>query len=242
MLNYKIERLLFALLWITLICFFSFAIPPQTVTLLVQYQYTMSSLILTALILYLYTKIRNKRVLNVINRYLTMNEFEKCNLYLEKCIRRQPKVFWLKFQKLMMIALKGEITQFKSYSDIIEKDKKARKNLATIEKFELLFEFLVDGEAKKKDNCSLKNSYLDKTLYLICNQSSLQYSEIISIAFDIYNSPYLLYKSISAMLLANAYYKLNDLNNANLFNLKAKEFAPSNETLFCIEKILNRQF
>ena len=118
MLNYKIERLLFALLWITLICFFSFAIPPQTVTLLVQYQYTMSSLILTALILYLYTKIRNKRVLNVINRYLTMNEFEKCNLYLEKCIRRQPKVFWLKFQKLMMIALKGEITQFKSYSDI----------------------------------------------------------------------------------------------------------------------------
>ena len=119
MLNYKIERLLFALLWITLICFFSFAIPPQTVTLLVQYQYTMSSLILTALIFYLYTKIRNKRVLNVINRYLTMNEFEKCNLYLEKCIRRQPKVFWLKFQKLMMIALKGEITQFKSYSDII---------------------------------------------------------------------------------------------------------------------------
>ncbi len=202
----------------------------------------MSSLILTALILYLYTKIRNKRVLNVINRYLTMNEFEKCNLYLEKCIRRQPKVFWLKFQKLMMIALKGEITQFKSYSDIIKKDKKARKNLATIEKFELLFKFLVDGEAKKKDNCSLKNSYLDKTLYLICNQSSLQYSEIISIAFDIYNSPYLLYKSISAMLLANAYYKLNDLNNANLFNLKAKEFAPSNETLFCIEKILNRQF
>ncbi len=63
MLNYKIERVLFVFLWITLICFFSFAIPPQTVTLLVQYQYTMSSLILTALILYLYTKIRNKRVL-----------------------------------------------------------------------------------------------------------------------------------------------------------------------------------
>ena len=101
----------------------------------------------------------------------------------------------------------------------------------------------VTSEGTIKHNyLGAKNSYLDQTLYLICNQSSLQYSEIISIAFDIYNSPYLLYKSISAMLLANAYYKLNDLNNANLFNLKANEFAPSNETLFCIEKILNRQF
>lgn len=241
MINYKIERVLFIFIWIGLIYTFSLAIPPQTITPLIQYQYAASTLILTILIFLIYHKVRNRKIKIKIERYLTSNEFELCDIYIQKCINRQPRISWLRFQKLMLIALKGEITDFKAFSAVVKKDKNVYKkgNIEIIKKFEFLFDFMVDRSIGRVINSNAENSYLDRTVYLICNRDSLTSSEIISNALILYNAPYNLYKSISALFLATAYTNLNDKNSANLYSAKAKEYAPSNEMIYCIQKISN---
>lgn len=241
MINYKIERVLFIFIWIGLIYTFSLAIPPRTITSLIQYQYATSTLILTILIFLIYHKVRNRKIKIKIERYLTLNEFKLCDIYIQKCINRQPRISWLKFQKLMLMALKGEITEFKAFSSVVKKDKNVYKKVSfeTINKFEFLFDFLVDRDMERAINSNAENSYLDRSVYLICNRDSITSSEIVSNALVLYNAPYNLYKSIAAMFLANAYTDLKDINNANLYNAKAKEYAPSNEILYCIQNILD---
>lgn len=241
MINYKIERVLFIFIWIGLIYTFSLAIPPQNITPLIQYQYATSTLILTILIFYIYHKVRNRKIKIKIERYLTSNEFELCDIYIQKCINRQPRISWLRFQKLMLIALKGEITEFKAFSAVVKKDKNVYKkgNIEIIKKFEFLFDFMVDKSIGCVINNNAENSYLDRTVYLICNRDGLSSSEIVSNALILYNAPYNLYKSIAASFLATAYTDLNDKNNANLYSAKAKEYAPSNEMIYCIRNISN---
>lgn len=241
MVNSKLEKIIFAVAWFIILIGLKIIFPIKIIDFEVKLQLCIASTALTLTLFYLYIKARNSVIFKKINRFLETNEFTACFDYLEKCIRTHPKLFWLKFQKLMLLALKGEITQFKSYLNIIKRDKNIYKNrnLDMIKRFETVFEFITNGKVGEIHDVGIRNSYLEEITYLICNQETISSSEIISIALNIYASPYHLYKSISATILANSYSRLNDLNNANLFKLKAKEFAPSNEILYCVTTMLD---
>ena len=115
MFHYKLERVLFVILWIALLFFFSIAIPPQSITPLVQYQYVGSSLILALLLFYIYRKVSSRIMVRKIKSFIFKNDIEAGLVYVSKAIQRQPRLCWLKVKKLELLFIKGDICGYQTF-------------------------------------------------------------------------------------------------------------------------------
>lgn len=241
MLNNKIERLIFLLLWFIFIIFLRILFPIQNIDLEITIQYILSSIFLTSVVWCLYIRIRNKSIKKKINSYYYKNDFSNCLQYIDTCIMKNPNFKWLKFERLFALALQGNITEYQAnlrqyqINNLI----KRKKYAAIVQEYNNLFLFFsrnkIDFAAP--DNRGL--SYLNKSNYLLSIINTENYDEITSCAMDVYCSPYLLFKSFSALVLSETYNMLNDDFNRKIYAVKAREYSPSTEILQCVNEHLS---
>lgn len=239
MLNSKIEKVLIIILLYIFLIVPALIVPVQNPNLEIKLQYCILSFLLTVFVFWVYKKISTNYVHKKIRQYWELNQYENACEYIEKCMKKNRKIAWLKFEKLFLIALQGKITDFRTY------DYELKKNYYTVEKkyskstiqFEKLFYYISDNKLPEQQDVNFKNAtYLDIIIWLLSEKEQKNFEEIKEYLFMVYNSPYLLYKSVSAFLISEQYQKIKDYDNANLFMKKAKQYAPSNEIKYFFEK------
>lgn len=232
----KLERLCIILLWLIIMIIYANLIFPSGFEIFdVKIQSVISSTIITVIIYCVYCKIRNHHIRKKIHKNLFLNQYDECIMYIDKCIVKQQKT-WLKFEKLMVLGLKGCISDFQAYSNEI-KDINSyvlKKYCIKINMIEQLFSYVMNRNIPKNVDISKPSTYLEKTILLLSELESLDSSDVIKRASNIYNTPYSLFKCVSALILCKEYKKSKDYINAQLYALKAKEYSPSQEIKFCI--------
>lgn len=238
----KFEKIMIIILWFLILITLRLVFPIEKMDFEVKLQLCIATTIIVFILYYLYLKIRNNIIVNKINSYLLCNDFNSCISYINKCIESHKKVFWLRFKKVVILAMMGEYAEFKSLATEIKKDSRIYKKdyLCVIQKYELLYDYLCGKDVLNIDISLSSNSFLDRILYLIFKTKKMLPQDRISYALDIYNTPYYLYKVIAAIILSIEYSNINDVENAKLFLLKATEYAPSKEINYFIENLCLR--
>lgn len=236
MLNNKIERLLCIFIWFIFLIFLRIIFPIQNIDLEIKIQYILSSTFLTLVVWCLYIRIRNKSIKKKIHSYYYNNDFSNCLQYIDTCISKHSNLKWLKSERLFALALQGNITEYQA--DLQNNLPKRKKYTVIVNKYNNLFLFFSRNKIDFADSDNRNSSYLNKSNYLLSIINTKNYDEIISCAMDIYCSPYLLFKSFSALVLSETYNALGDDLNRKIYAIKAREYSPSAEILQCVEEHL----
>ena len=170
------------------------------------------------------------------------NELEQCVSYLDRQIEKR-KWLWLKQQKALIVALQGEILEFRALLEEIRKNKPEKDLFREyLEKYEFLFAFLTGEEKEKPEELLLWNEeYPDLALQLLWTKEKMNSEKIISGALTLYEAKWHLYKSIGALILSQEYMKNGNDADARTFAGRAIEYAPSEEMLHCIKSFLYKQ-
>lgn len=236
MLNDKIERLICIIIWFIFLIFLRIIFPIQNIDLEIKIQYILSSTFLTFVVCSLYARIRNKSIKKKINSYYYNNDFSNCLQYIDNCISKHSNLKWLKFERLFALALRGNITEYQA--NLQHNLPKRKKYTVIVNKYNNLFLFFSRNKIDFVDIDNRNSSYLNKSNYLLSIINKKNYDEIISCAMDIYCSPYLLFKSFSALVLSETYNALGDEWNRKIYAIKAREYSPSTEILQCVNEHL----
>lgn len=241
MFNYKIERVLFVILWITFIYIFSVIAPPQTISLLVQYQYALSSLIITLLIYCIYKNIINHIYSKKINDLILKNDIKLALDYVSKFIKKQPRIYWLKAKKLELLLLIGDICGYQASRAVFSCRKKTILNYVGM--LDNMIAFLRQekiDESVLTNNINKCQSLLAKTNYLLCNKNKLPNDNLILLASETYNTCVKFYRCISSVILSVCYKKAGDVDNKMMYAEKAIANSPSSEVKHYVEFILSK--
>ena len=91
MMNSKIEKLLFGVLWYINLISLRLLIPIQKIDYKITAQFFIISFTLTSLIFFIYSKIRNKKIMKTVTIYNKNNEFDVCLSYLGKKLQNTKK-------------------------------------------------------------------------------------------------------------------------------------------------------
>lgn len=230
MLNYKIERVLFVILWLALICFFSFAIPPKAISVLIQYQYAASSLILALLIFLIYKKISNKAIIIKLDKYIKQNDIPSAVNYISKAIEHHPNFCWLKVKKLEILILNGSICEYQTYKETFScRQKKLTRYILMLDSIVYFLQQKRTTDLILTVNINNEKSILVKTYYLLSNENKLSGEALVALSSEIYNTPIKIYRCVSSVVLSRYYKMANDKNNAFLYYKSAVNNAPSPE-------------
>lgn len=242
MLHYKIERILFVVLWLGMVCLFSMVlvpVPPERISALIQYQYIANSFIVTFLIFFIYHRISKKITINKIKYYMEQTNYKEAIKYVDNCQKKRPDLFWLQVQKLGLLALDGNICGYQMLKKQIEVCKKASKSKITnmIKMWDNIFLFL---QRKRLDTNVIfgKTTMLEKTNYLLCNKDTLPDEQLVVVASEIYNFPHGIFRSIAALVMYEYYLKMGDEYSQKFYQENALDSAPSASVRFCVEKTL----
>lgn len=226
MLNYKLERFLFVILWIFLLCLFAMLLPQEEVTPLIQYQYCCGTLTIAFIIRYIYKAICIKILENNIDKYICNSNYSGALKYINKYIVKQPNLKILRYKKIIVCLLSGRICDYNAAKLNLKTNKK--KWLNKIRMADNIICFLtkstVDRSIPYKDN-----ALLERVNYLICSNEELSNEKVIELALKLYDTPFLIYKVISAIILSRCYMKSGDILNQELFQNNALENSPSAE-------------
>ena len=234
MLNSKIEKILFVLF--TIILYFVSVLVFPIQNSIYDYFRLVAVLTIATMIYCFYIKKRNEKILVKCHQFLESNQYDQAVIYLNSCIEKQKNTEWLKYEKLIVLGLGGRITDFKiNAKGLHTKNEKikARYNYS-IELFHELFEFLQNKQLPRIEMKENQNSDIEKTIWLLLKKNDLQSSEIIEKAKQIFETKWLLFKSVSALIIALEYQKNHDLDNQEMFFAYAKKHAPSANILKCI--------
>lgn len=240
MIFYRFERALYIILWLGLLWLFSVAIPPHTITPLVQYQYAVSSLILTTLIFLVFSVISNKIIAKRISSYIAHNDMLSALNYVSKGIAYAPRLYWLKVRKLELLLLNGNICEYQTNRKTLScKNKRWNRYIVMMDS---IVSFLQQKEINKSisiENIDKEKSTLAKTYYVLTNHEKLAGDTLLALLSEVYNSPIKMYRSISAVMLSAYYRGVDDKMNARLYRESALNSAPSMEIRHFLEEILD---
>lgn len=240
MLNYKLERVLFVVVWIALICFFSAVIPPQTISLLIQYQYAASSLILAFLIFCFYRKISNHIILKKIEKLILQNEIKIAIDYVTVALKKHPRFCWLQVKKLELLILDGNICEYQTLKTVIS----CKKNslIIYIKMLDNIVRFLQQSQLNLiewVDDIDRESSLLVKTNYLLCKKDTMSENELVMLSSEIYNASLSIYRCIASIVLFFYYMKTDNKINQTLYYEKAISNSPSVEVSHLINSIFD---
>lgn len=239
MLNYKTERILFVILWLALICFFSIAIPPKTISALIQYQYATSSLIMALLIFLIYRRISNKVIVNKINKFITQNDMLSALNYASKAVGCHPQFYWLKVKKLELLILNGNICEYQTYKQTFScKKKELNRYIVMLDSILCFLQQKKISNSILLENINNEKSFLIKTYFLLSNEENLSDASLVALSSEIYNSQIMIYRCISSAVLSKYYKRIDDKNNEMLYYKNAVSSAPSME----VEHYLKEMF
>lgn len=234
--NSKVEKILLFPIWLLIFDGLALLLPPQNVNRLVQMQYILAASFITAIIYFLYLKIRNNCIVAKCKQMILANEFNKCIEYLDKCIIKHPKVIWIKFRKLLSLALAGRIVEYEIYSAEVKKLKLKSSEIKLVHEFNNLFSFFKgDNQRIDIDYTGKSRTQLEQINYLISPENGIEESTAMEYAKTIYNSPYALYKTFAAFYLSNIYKSRGDSLNQQMYIDEALKKCPSDEILCCIK-------
>lgn len=234
--NSKIEKILLGVLWYLNLIGLRLIMPIQEIDYKITAQFILASFVPTTLELFIYLKLRNNIILKNIARYHKNNEFDACLSYLDKKIVQYKKTEWIKHERVLTLAMKGDVLEFRAAAEKTKQEPhKASIRLEIIEKFIFLYQILFDDSTKSTGAYSKTNLTIDNLINLLVNRKNMQSNEVVSTALLIYNSETFLYKSIAAKILYEEYLE-KDINTAQLYLSKAKELAPSPDILNWINR------
>lgn len=194
------------------------------------------SIFIWLILLRIYLRLRDKRVVKKVDLYLKQNEFDACILYIDKCLQGHKKTSWLKIMKAYALAMAGHIGDFYDFTVQIKDNKRCLAHIQLIQIFNIIFSFLKGEDCTQFspiDNSS--DVYVMKIGNLLQN---INYNDdsIIPTALQLYRTPYNLFKSVVALVLAEQYAKIGDTYNMEIYTADAKKYAPSSEVLFYLTK------
>lgn len=238
MLPYKLERVLFVILWIAILCIFSFAIPPQSITPLVQYQYVVTSLFLALLLFFIYRKVSNRIMVKKIKAFIFKNDAEAGLAYVSKAIQRQPRFGWLKVKKLEFLFIKGDICGYQTFRTMLFCKDHAWMNYVAL--LDNVMGFLTQGKfdpSVTPCNLDIERSLLGKTNHLLCERDTLPHDTLVMLASILYHSSIPIYRCIASLIMSMHYQKTGDTNNKTLYYEEAIRTAPSAEITQCVKSI-----
>ena len=233
----KLEKILFFAFWYISCGFLAWIIPKgkgSGVGIFIVF----ISIFIARGMWYIYAVVRNRFIQKKVAQYMESNELEQCVSYLDRQIEKR-KLLWLKQQKALIVALQGEILEFRALLEEIRKNKPEKDLFREyLEKYEFLFAFLTGEEKEKPEESLPQDTYLDQALRLLWMKEKMSSEEIISVALILYEVKWHLYKSIGALILSQEYMKNGNDVDAQMFAGKAIEYAPSEDVLCCIKKFL----
>lgn len=238
MLHYKLERVLLVILWIAIIAILSVAIPPQSITPLVQYQYVVTSLFLVLLLFFIYRKVSNHIMVRKIKSFIFKNDAEAGLAYVSKAIQRQPRFGWLKVKKLELLFIKGDICGYQTFRTTLFCKDHAWMNYVDI--LDNVMGFLTQGKIDPSVtpcNLDIERSLLGKTNHLLCERDTLPHDTLMMLASTIYHSSIPIYRCIASLIMSMHYQKTGDTNNKTLYYEEAIRTAPSAGIAQCVKSI-----
>ncbi len=233
MLSLKMERICCVLVWYVTLVLLLIVFPVKEESSgNVRQIYLVLSWLITIGISRLYVKKRDTYLLKKRKEYIGSNRFEEYRSFLEKHIEKNKKSAQLKTEKLFTLAAGGNISEFHIYLQELFRGKHAVEIncLGTIILHRDLFAYLTHGVTPQCESLDEQNS-MSICVWLLSRQGKMPSRELIRWADNVYNTPYLLCRSVSALILSKEYRALGDEERALAFAEKAKEYAPSTEVL-----------
>ena len=237
MLDNKIGKVCIIVLWYIVFLLIKLFFPSSASDAGTMLFHIALSVFLTLLIKAQYFYIRKRIVKVKVRHYLKNNDYNTCQHYLDKCLWKQPHLWWLKFEKLFALGLQGNITDYQHNWQYLRRQpisKRYHRDIETAKCFNTLFQYLTDKPISDCNSCSKQYSYLNQSIKLLTALETADAEEIIVNATALYEAPYAFYKSFSSVILAEAYRRLNDNHHAQLYQCKAIKNAPSVEILQCV--------
>ncbi len=235
--NTKLEKILIFVIWYAELYVITLLFPPKdNMTWIDHTLYLVSSIIITRIIYDVYIIIRNKFMYKKILSYRNINDHEASLSYINKLNSKYNKVVWLKLERVITLALKGNISEFYSNYSTVNQAVRTEARIDIILKYKVLFDYLT---GRKYDNTlSFQNSNLDNCLSLLLNRDNLDLTERKTKALTLLENDQFLYKSIAAMIISNVNHNLGDNAGATSYANQAIMYSQSSELSAVIKKRL----
>lgn len=239
MINSKIETILCVITLYGILVGLRFLLPvSDPITNEDRVAVIISSLLIWYILIHIYIRVRNKKVIKKVDLYIKQNEFDICVSYIEKCLKGHKKNSWLKIMKAYVLAMAGRIGDYYDFIKEIENDGRVLKNphFQFILKFDIIFSYIMGRNLAKFSHVDISgDTYMEK-IYNFFQNISQKNDDTIPTALQLYRTSYSLYKSVIALVLAEQYEKNGDMANVQTYVADAKKYAPSAEVLYYLTK------
>lgn len=204
MLRTRNECGLFVVLYLFLFSLAARFLPPDQLTPLIVYQYIASPFVITLLFAFVYRGIRNNVVRKRIRKLQLNPTVDQYVTYVCRCARNKPKLSWIQVEKVIALALAGRVVEFQETRRNIQRKNLSAKDAQDIESFAYIFAYFSQEKIDPLQISSHNNSYLGKAVRLIDGaKCSITSNALESMARELIACPFLLYRSLGALVLSN---------------------------------------
>lgn len=195
----------------------------------------------TIILYHLYTRIRNHYIHKKSYMLLYGNQFDECLSFLNSVMDKYPNFIWLKYNKLDALFMSGRLSEYERYLDEFEIQNEYLANTGgyAVTLVRIILNFIRGQKKEYQINITKQAFDSEKLAWIILNKDTMTPEEIIGACLKPHETNYYLFKSISSLILAEAYRELNQTSNYALFAEKAQCYAPSDEVRRYVRKHLD---
>lgn len=185
------------------------------------------ALAMTFVLYWVYLNLRNKKCVNQIYNYSINHTASECLVFIEKRIKKQPKLLWLEIVRTIFLAKSGKFAEFYSEYEMLKNIKAIRKVgfYYRLEVIKQAVDCMFEGSVGKLENESkeeLWNKYIVFNYLHMYNAVNSYINEnydlAIKCAVNLYETSDEFEKCVSSFILTKAFFKIDKVDESNKYD------------------------